>query len=74
MTKCLDVPDGKDADGTKLHIWTCVDGNTNQMWEFASDNTIRWVGHNKYVSAIYLVLFSVTSIEILNAYFYYKMS
>lgn len=39
---CLDVTDGVDADGTKLQIYECTSGNTNQEWVFNSDFTIRW--------------------------------
>ncbi|KAJ7848992.1 ricin B lectin domain-containing protein [Mycena olivaceomarginata] len=44
-TKYLDVSNGATADGTKLQIWTCAAGNTNQMWTF-SGNTIQWSGHS----------------------------
>jgi hypothetical protein len=47
--KCLDVPNGSDEDGNKLQIWTCYDGNTNQLWQVGDDG-IRWASHNKYVS------------------------
>lgn len=47
--KCLDVTDGNDSNGQKLQIWTCYDGNTNQLWTVNGDSTIRWAGHNKYV-------------------------
>ncbi|KAJ7196202.1 ricin B lectin domain-containing protein, partial [Mycena pura] len=50
--KCLDVTDGVNADGTKLQIWTCAAGNTNQQWISAgSPGTpqIVWAGKNKCV-------------------------
>ncbi|KAJ6477672.1 ricin B lectin domain-containing protein [Mycena sanguinolenta] len=51
--KCLDVTDGVDADGTRLQIWTCASGNTNQLWEpkFGAQalGNIFWVGMNKCV-------------------------
>ncbi|PVF95880.1 ricin B-like lectin [Serendipita vermifera] len=47
--KCLDVPDGGDWDGNKLQIWTCYDGNPNQIWHVDADQTIRWSSHNKCV-------------------------
>ncbi|KAJ7160295.1 ricin B lectin domain-containing protein [Mycena filopes] len=48
--KCLDVTGGADVDGTKLQIWTCATGNTNQVWVPAgSDNLITWSGHSKCV-------------------------
>ena len=33
-TKCLDVPEGRLVDGTKLQIWTCSTNNPNQMWGY----------------------------------------
>ncbi|KAJ6586011.1 ricin B lectin domain-containing protein [Mycena capillaripes] len=50
--KCLDVTDGVNADGTRLQIWTCASGNTNQLWEpeFGSVGNILWVGKNKCVN------------------------
>ncbi|KAF7351948.1 hypothetical protein MVEN_01156800 [Mycena venus] len=48
--KCLDVTNGVNADGTKLQIWTCATGNTNQMWLPAgNDDSITWSGQNKCV-------------------------
>ncbi|KAJ6585634.1 ricin B lectin domain-containing protein [Mycena capillaripes] len=48
--KCLDVTNGAKTDGTKLQIWTCASGNTNQMWLPAGeDSTITWSGKNKCV-------------------------
>ncbi|KAF7374044.1 hypothetical protein MSAN_00285100 [Mycena sanguinolenta] len=48
--KCLDVTNGDNVDGTKLQIWTCASGNTNQMWVPAGDqSTITWAGQNKCV-------------------------
>ncbi|KAF9257158.1 hypothetical protein L218DRAFT_910740 [Marasmius fiardii PR-910] len=47
--KCLDVKDGSNADGTKLQIWTCVDGSTNQQWISVTDFTFQWAGTNKCI-------------------------
>ncbi|KAJ7875056.1 ricin B lectin domain-containing protein [Mycena leptocephala] len=50
--KCLDVKDGVNADGTKLQIWTCAAGNTNQQWISAGQPgtpQIVWAGKNKCV-------------------------
>ncbi|KAJ7202704.1 ricin B lectin domain-containing protein [Mycena haematopus] len=48
--KCLDATNGVDVDGTKLQIWTCASGNTNQLWLPAGqDNTITWAGQNMCV-------------------------
>lgn len=33
-TKCLDVPSGNTADGTKLQIWTCSVNNANQQFSY----------------------------------------
>ncbi|KAL0570843.1 hypothetical protein V5O48_011115 [Marasmius crinis-equi] len=48
-SKCLDVINGADADGTKLQIWSCVPGSTNQQWIALSDSTFQWSGTNKCV-------------------------
>ncbi|KAJ7778396.1 ricin B lectin domain-containing protein [Mycena metata] len=48
--KCLDVTNGANADGTKLQIWTCATGNTNQLWvPTGSDNIITWSGTTKCI-------------------------
>ncbi|KAJ6554342.1 ricin B lectin domain-containing protein [Mycena capillaripes] len=47
--KCIDVNDGINADGTKLQIWTCAEGNTNQQWISVTDNTFQWSGTNKCI-------------------------
>ncbi|KAJ7138238.1 ricin B lectin domain-containing protein, partial [Mycena epipterygia] len=47
--KCLDVPNGNDANGQKLQIWTCAAGNTNQMWIPQPGNGITWSGKDKCV-------------------------
>ena len=36
-TKCLDVTDGVNVDGTKLQIWDCFAGNTNQQFYYTGD-------------------------------------
>ena len=42
---CLDVPNGKGANGQALQIWQCNASNKNQF--FARDgNQIRWNGSN----------------------------
>ena len=51
--KCLDVTNGVDASGTKLQIWTCASGNTNQLWEPTTGdveiNTFKWSGSTRCV-------------------------
>ncbi|KAF7369719.1 hypothetical protein MVEN_00303400 [Mycena venus] len=47
--KCIDVKDGVNADGTKLQIWTCADGNKNQEWVSVTDSTFQWNGTNKCI-------------------------
>lgn len=43
---CLDVPNGRGANGAKLQVWACNMSSTNQF--FARDgNNIRWNG-SKY--------------------------
>jgi 1-phosphatidylinositol phosphodiesterase len=32
---CLDVPGGNSGDGTAMGIWSCVDGEQNQLFDFA---------------------------------------
>ena len=39
-TKCLDVKDGADADGTLIQLWDCTPGNTNQQWYYTGDNRL----------------------------------
>lgn len=52
-TKCLDVTGGVNADGTKLQIFDCFAGNTNQLFNVHSvsntASTITWTGKNKCV-------------------------
>ena len=45
-TKCLDVPSGNTANGTKLQIWDCSTGNTNQSWTDVGTQ-IQWTGKGK---------------------------
>ncbi|KAJ7214166.1 ricin B lectin domain-containing protein [Mycena haematopus] len=47
--KCIDVTNGVNADGTKLQIWTCVEGSPNQQWTSFSDNTLQWSGTDKCI-------------------------
>ncbi|KAK1235957.1 hypothetical protein PQX77_000802 [Marasmius sp. AFHP31] len=48
--QCLDVKDGLNADGTKLQLWTCTSGNTNQLWSHTSSlGTWQWAGTNKCI-------------------------
>ena len=37
-TKCLDVTDGVNADGTKIQIWDCTTNDVNQQWYYTGDN------------------------------------
>ena len=30
--KCLDVSGNNSADGTVVHLWTCIAGAANQKW------------------------------------------
>ncbi|KAF8230807.1 macrofage activating glycoprotein [Tricholoma matsutake] len=47
--KCLDVTNGLTVDGTKLQIWTCTSGNTNQQFYYTGDNRLAWTNHGKCV-------------------------
>ena len=51
VLQCLDVKDGVNADGTKLQLWSCVDGNTNQLWIPVGPGLgiYEWVGTNKCI-------------------------
>jgi hypothetical protein len=44
--KCLDVPNGENKNGVKLQVWTCAEGNTNQLFQLRRDR-IEWKGSNK---------------------------
>ncbi|KAJ7081191.1 ricin B lectin domain-containing protein [Mycena belliarum] len=46
--KCIDVKDGKNADGTKLQIWTCS-GGPNQQFVGRLDGSFQWAGSNKCI-------------------------
>jgi hypothetical protein len=43
------VKDGVNADGTKLQIWSCVQGSKNQQWISLTDSTFQWSGTNKCI-------------------------
>jgi hypothetical protein len=47
--KCIDVTGGVNADGTKLQIWTCSAGNTNQQWISVNNFTLQWAGTDKCI-------------------------
>lgn len=32
---CMDLRDGKHEAGAIIQIWTCGDGNPNQMWSMS---------------------------------------
>ena len=46
-TKCLDVKDGVNADGTKLQIWDCTANNPNQQFYYTGDYRYVFFYHNK---------------------------
>ncbi|EJD01735.1 carbohydrate-binding module family 13 protein [Fomitiporia mediterranea MF3/22] len=49
-TKCLDVTNGANVDGTKLQIWDCSNnGNQNQQFYYTGDNRLAWTNHGKCV-------------------------
>ena len=37
-SKCLDVTNGVNQDGTQLQVWDCFSYNTNQQWYYTGDN------------------------------------
>ncbi|KAJ6550031.1 ricin B lectin domain-containing protein [Mycena capillaripes] len=47
--KCIDVPGGINADGQPLQVWSCVQGNTNQMWTTLQGGLFQWSGTNKCI-------------------------
>ncbi|KAL0058663.1 hypothetical protein AAF712_014646 [Marasmius tenuissimus] len=51
--KCLDVPGGDASNGNSLQIWSCSEGNANQMWSHAGviegQWVLSWAGKNKCV-------------------------
>jgi hypothetical protein len=48
-TKCLDIVDGKNADGTKLQIWACDSTNKNQQFYYTNDNHLAWTDHGRCI-------------------------
>ena len=47
-SKCLDVVNGQNADGTKLQIWTCSSNqNPNQQFFYTGDYRLTWTNHGK---------------------------
>lgn len=45
-SKCLDVDSGRNANGTKIQSWSCIDGNVNQQFIY-EDNQFKWKGNKK---------------------------
>ncbi|KAF7294644.1 Glycoside hydrolase/deacetylase [Mycena indigotica] len=45
--KCLDVPSGSTALGTKLQVWTCSQSNANQQWTLGAAQTLQWTGKSR---------------------------
>ncbi|KAK7014253.1 ricin B lectin domain-containing protein [Favolaschia claudopus] len=47
--KCLDVPNGSTENGVKLQIWTCAQGNANQIFStpHLGGAQIEWNGKGK---------------------------
>jgi beta-glucanase (GH16 family) len=41
--RCIDIPAGNTADGTRLQMWDC-NGQAPQKWTFNSDGTLRGLG------------------------------
>ncbi|KAF9264571.1 hypothetical protein L218DRAFT_998538 [Marasmius fiardii PR-910] len=52
-TICLDARDGNPSNGNPPQAWSCVEGNTNQLWTLdgqAPDtgaHSITWAGQDK---------------------------
>ncbi|KAM6503982.1 carbohydrate-binding module family 13 protein [Amanita muscaria] len=48
--KCLDVTNGVNANGNKLQIWTCSNGNPDQQWYYDMwSNRLSWTNQGKCV-------------------------
>ncbi|THU82741.1 carbohydrate-binding module family 13 protein [Dendrothele bispora CBS 962.96] len=46
--KCLDVTNGKNANGVLLQIWTCSNnGNPNQKFWYTGDYHLAWTDHGR---------------------------
>lgn len=45
--KCLDVTEGRNEKGTKLQIWTCIAGGSNQMFKKQKGDHIAWLNFDK---------------------------
>ena len=41
--KCLDLRNGRVANGTPIQQWTCT-GHNNQLWTFVYKGTVHWHG------------------------------
>ena len=47
-SKCLDVVNGQNVDGTKLQIWTCsTNKDPNQQFFYTGDYRLSWTNHGK---------------------------
>ncbi|MBU6365533.1 MAG: RICIN domain-containing protein [Gemmatimonadetes bacterium] len=42
--KCLDLPDGNTANGTRLLMFDCVGSSANQVFEWGARNSLRIFG------------------------------
>ncbi|KAF8186874.1 ricin B lectin domain-containing protein, partial [Mycena galopus ATCC 62051] len=47
--KCIDVTDGLNSNGVPLQVWTCAEGNTNQLWISITDSSFQWAGTDKCI-------------------------
>ncbi|KIM37844.1 carbohydrate-binding module family 13 protein [Hebeloma cylindrosporum] len=62
--KCLAVPEGSAADGTKLQISTCLTDNPNQKWGYTRDNRMTWTNKGKCIDLTGGNLADGTSVQI----------
>ncbi|KAF9263019.1 ricin B lectin [Marasmius fiardii PR-910] len=46
---CLDVINGVNTNGTRLQVFTCTPGNTNQLWIPLSNSLFQWAGTDKCI-------------------------
>ena len=61
--KCLDVPNGTQANGTQLDIWTCS-GGSNQIWAHTSSSQLTVYGGAKCLDAFNNQVTAGTKVEI----------
>lgn len=63
--KCLDVTEGRNENGNKLQIWSCISGGSNQIFSENKQNShIHWFEFGKCLDATNGVFQSGTPVQI----------